>query len=241
MILDPEAYNTQREKLSFSEYGRNVQKMVEHVVKIEDTAKRNQLAKTIVAIMANLNPGIKEYGDFQHKLWDHIHAISDFTLDVEGPFPAPARENLNKKPDALEYPTSHIKFRYYGRNVQNMIKKAADMAEGPAKTAFINMIASFMKNSSKAWNDEILLPEQICEHLETISDGKLKLTPEDLILTAEVRSRGYSFSNYKGNKNFRSNNNNNRGMGNNRNNNNKRDSRDSRDNNNFRNKRNYKK
>ncbi len=187
--------------------------------------------------MANLNPGIKEYGDFQHKLWDHIHAISDFSLDVEGPFPAPARENLNKKPEALEYPTSHIKFRYYGRNVQNMIKKAADMADGPAKTAFINMIASFMKNSSKAWNDEILLPEQICEHLETISDGKLKLTPDDLILTAEVRTRTYSSNNYKG-KNFRNNNNR---PNNNRPNNNKRDSRDSRDNNNFRNKRNYKK
>ena len=104
MILDPEAYNTQREKLSFSEYGRNVQKMVEHVVKIEDSVKRNQLAKTIVAIMANLNPGIKEYGDFQHKLWDQLFIMSDFKLDVESPYPVPTREVLQLKPDVLKYP-----------------------------------------------------------------------------------------------------------------------------------------
>ena len=42
-------YNTQRKKLIMPEYGRNVQKMIEQVMRIEDKDKRNEQIKTILS------------------------------------------------------------------------------------------------------------------------------------------------------------------------------------------------
>ncbi len=61
-------YNTQRKRMALPEYGRNVQKMVDHIKTIEDRAERNRAAKTIISIMGNLNPHLRDVGDFKHKL-----------------------------------------------------------------------------------------------------------------------------------------------------------------------------
>ena len=69
-------YNTKRKKLILPEYGRNIQKMVDHIMSIEDRDERNKAAKTIIAVMGNLNPHLRDINDFKHKLWDHLAVIS---------------------------------------------------------------------------------------------------------------------------------------------------------------------
>ncbi|MEE4214510.1 MAG: DUF4290 domain-containing protein, partial [Bacteroidales bacterium] len=49
-------YNTQRQKMALPEYGRNVQKMVDHIKTIKDRDERSKAARAIIQIMGNLNP-----------------------------------------------------------------------------------------------------------------------------------------------------------------------------------------
>ncbi|MHB1279373.1 MAG: DUF4290 domain-containing protein [Bacteroidia bacterium] len=181
-MIDPEFYNTQRENLRISEYGRNIQEMVTYIKAIDDKTKRTLLAAGVVNVMANLNPHLKEMADYKQKLWDHLFAIADFDLDVDAPYPMPEKEILTKKPDRIPYQGSMIRFRFYGRNVQNMVIAASEMEEGETRTAFINLIASFMLNSCKNWNNESLTEEIIAEHMRILSTGKLDLSPSDITI-----------------------------------------------------------
>ena len=61
-------YNTQEKNLPLPEYGRAVQKMVDHAVTIEDRAERQRCAETIIAVMGNMYPQLRDMPDFRHKL-----------------------------------------------------------------------------------------------------------------------------------------------------------------------------
>jgi len=172
-------YNTERNLLHISEYGRNIQKMVEYAVAEQDREKRNRLAQALIALMGNLNPHLRDIADYKHKLWDHLFVISDFKLDVDSPYPIPTPETISQKPDSLTYPQHKIRFRFYGKNVEMMIEKATGMEDGPVKTAYINMIGTFMKNACRNWNDEMLEDDQILSHLEMLSGGQIKLVQND--------------------------------------------------------------
>ena len=91
-------YNTQREKLQMPEYGRHVQKMIEYVASIPDKEKRNEQIQAVVQVMGTLNPQLRDINDFKHKLWDHVHVISDFKIDIDSPYPTPTRESLSTPP-----------------------------------------------------------------------------------------------------------------------------------------------
>ncbi|NCU33475.1 MAG: DUF4290 domain-containing protein, partial [Candidatus Moranbacteria bacterium] len=123
-------YNTQRSKMSISEYGRNIQKMIEGLQLIEDREKRNQQARAIIQVMGQLNPHLRDVNDFKHKLWDHLFIMSDFKLDVDSPYPIPSAEILERKPEKLKYAENHIKFKHYGRHIERIIEKACEMEEG---------------------------------------------------------------------------------------------------------------
>ncbi|WP_332910782.1 DUF4290 domain-containing protein [Algoriphagus boritolerans] len=77
------------------EYGKNIQRLVDHVTAIEDRDKRTQSAYTVVEIIKQLNPTWKQEND--QKLWDDIYIMSNFKLDVDAPFPIPEKELLGKK------------------------------------------------------------------------------------------------------------------------------------------------
>jgi len=184
------AYNTQSEPLLISEYGRSVQSMVDHICSIPDRLKRNELAETMIQVMINLNPSVKELDNYKQKLWDHLYIISDFKLDVDSPYPKPSREEVEQKPSKIPYKDELIKFRFYGRNLQTMVEEAVKMEDPEIKKAFINYIASFMVNSSRNWNDENLDKATVIQHLRTLSKGALNLTEEDLSIHIEAnRSR----------------------------------------------------
>lgn len=158
-----------------SEYGRNIQRMIEHAMTIENREERNKAAKAIIGVMGQLNPHLRDINDFTHKLWDHLFIISDFQLDVDSPYPIPTRQTFEEKPKNLSYPSSNIRFRHYGRIMDAMIKKAIDWPEGQEKDALIEMILNQLKKSYIAWNRDSVNDDVIFDHLEKMSDGKLKI------------------------------------------------------------------
>ena len=84
-------YNSSRNKLVISEYGRHIQKLVEHAMTLKDKQERQKMANGIIDIMGELNPQLRDVADFKHKLWDHLFIISNFELDVDSPYEKPIR------------------------------------------------------------------------------------------------------------------------------------------------------
>lgn len=170
-------YNTQRKRMALPEYGRNVQKMIDYIKTIEDRDERNRAARTIIQIMGNLNPHLRDYGDINHKLWDHITIISQFELDIDAPYPPPEKEKLNEKPQRVEYKQGEVKFLHYGRVVQMMIDVAVDMEEGEKRDFLVLLIANQMKKSAAGWNRGVVSDEIIFKDIGDLSNKKL-MVPE---------------------------------------------------------------
>ncbi|MDY0102784.1 MAG: DUF4290 domain-containing protein [Lentimicrobium sp.] len=171
-------YNSTREKLIIPEYGRNVQQMAAYVVSVEDREKRTNLAKVLIGVMAQLHPENRDTADYKQKLWDHLHIISGFKLDVDGPYPAPSPDIIEKKPQQVPYPQNNIRFRPYGKNIEKIIHKACDFEEGAEKDALVKNIANHLKKSYLNWNRDSVNDELITGHLAELSHGKLKLSDD---------------------------------------------------------------
>ena len=175
MIME---YNTKRTDLKIPEYGRHVHQMVDHALTIEDREERNKAAQTIIEVIGNLNPHLRDIPDFKHKLWDHLHIMSDFKLDVDSPFPKPSPEELFEKPERMDYAQSTIKYRYYGKTLTHMIKEVKSWEESEKKNLLIKALANHMKKSYLNWNKDSVDDETILAHLEDISGGELELAEE---------------------------------------------------------------
>jgi hypothetical protein len=178
-------YNTQRKRMELPEYGRNVQKMVDHIKTIEDRDERNRAAKTIISIMGNLNPHIRDVGDFKHKLWDHLALIANFELDIDSPYPVPEASKFIEKPKPVEYKLGRIRFLHYGRIIEMMIDAAAEKEEGDEKEYLTSLIVNHMKKSYITWNKGTVPDEVIIGDMIMLSRGKLKMTPGVKILEAK--------------------------------------------------------
>jgi hypothetical protein len=169
-------YNSQRSKLIVPEYGRNVQKMAEHLLTIDDREKRSRMAKTLVHIMGQLHPEIKDAPDARPKLWDHLHIITNFELDVDSPYPKPSKELLEKKPEPIPYSQESIPFKHYGKHIIKIIEAVAEMEEGTEKENLTKAIANHLKKSYLTWNRDSVTDEIIANHLDKLSKSKLKLS-----------------------------------------------------------------
>lgn len=168
-------YNSQRSKMSISEYGRNIQKMIEQIMSIEDRVERNHQARAIINVMGQLNPHLRDVNDFKHKLWDHLFIMSDFKLDVDSPYPIPSAQSLARKPERLGYASNHITYKHYGRHIEKIIEKACELEDGAEKSVLIKLIANHLKKSYLTWNRDAVSDEEIAAHLQQLSKGKLTL------------------------------------------------------------------
>ena len=200
-------YNTKRDHLTIPEYGRHVQKMINHAISITDKEERQKCVEAIIAFMGQMNPHLRDVKEFTHKLWDHLHIMSDFKLEVEAPYPKPEAEKLLEKPDPMSYPGNKIKFSYYGNTIQSMIATAMEM-EGAEKEIMSGMIANQMKKSYILFNESSVDNNMIRLHLKQLSNGNLTLADDfQIIRSASVRQGGAN-SNKKKNfkkKNFKKN------------------------------------
>lgn len=170
-------YNTQLEKLILPEYGRNVQKMVDYCLTIPDREKRTQCAYTIIRVMGNLFPQLKNEIDFRHKLWDHLAIMADFKLDIDYPYEVITEEELTTRPDPLGYHLESIKYRHYGKIIEKMIERAATYPEGEEKDVLISLLAHHMKKLMFAISKEGVEDEKILKDLFRYSHGKINLDP----------------------------------------------------------------
>ncbi|MEN8777368.1 MAG: DUF4290 domain-containing protein [Polaribacter sp.] len=168
-------YNSERPLMIIPEYGRHIQKMVDHCVALADVEERNKMAKAIVDVMGNLQPHLRDVPDFKHKLWDQLYIMSDFKLDAKSPYPIPSREELQEKPERLPYPKYASKYRYYGNNIQTMIDVALSWEDDDKKEALVYTIANHMKKCYLNWNKDTVDDAVIFNHLYDLSDGKLDL------------------------------------------------------------------
>ena len=181
-----EDYNTQREPLNISEYGRIIQDYVTHLQTLPSKDERTRWVSGLVEVMTTLNPNLKQQTDYEKVLWGYVHQISGFRLDVDAPFPLPTKEEKAEKPGQIGYFDSVIRFRFYGRNLQNMIEEAASIEDEELRQDLVDLIASFMYNSCKIWNNENLSNEVIAEHMKILSKGKLSPSAEELTVSADA-------------------------------------------------------
>jgi len=194
-LIDHIEYNSERPKLIIPEYGRHIQKMVDQAIAKETKEERNKVASSIIAVMGNLNPHLRDVTDFQHKLWDQLFIISDFKLDVDSPYPIPKREELQEYPQSLEYPQNFPKYRFYGNNIKRMIDVAIGWEDGEKKEASVFTIANHMKKCFLNWNKDTVEDDVIFKHLFELSEGKLNLkgTEEALLDTMTILSNNKSY------------------------------------------------
>jgi hypothetical protein len=187
-------YNTTRNSLAIREYGRHIQKMVEHLLTIEDKERRQRNAHALIELMGFLNPHLKNVEDFRHKLWDHLFLISDFKLDVESPYPIPTRETLKGKPKPLPYPKRYPKYSHLGKNLELVINKGLAEENGEKRQGFANAIAYYMKLAYNNWHKDQVHDDAIQQELTNITKGQLEFTNTPFVKAyrpqQETRDRG---------------------------------------------------
>lgn len=205
-------YNSTRNKLLLTEYGRNVQNMVKYIVALPTKEERNKYAQVVIDLMGFLNPHLRDVADFKHKLWDHLHIISDFQLDVDSPYPKPSPEAIHLKPEPLKYPHQRIKYKHYGKTIEMMIEKAKSIEEPERRRHMVQAVANFMKMAYVQWNKDSVADETILSDLYALSNGELKLEDNINLNRVEFRPNNFSAQN-NNNRGGRTNNQNNRGGG----------------------------
>lgn len=179
--VDNMEYNTTRNHLIMKEYGRHIQRMVEYLLKIEDRETRQKNAYAVIELMGFLNPHLKNVEDFRHKLWDHLFLISDFTLDVDSPYPIPTRETLKARPERLRYPKKYPKFNHLGKNIELVIDKALKEGDAEKKQGFANAIAYYMKLTYSNWHKELVHDDNIQTELQAITEGQLEFNNKPFV------------------------------------------------------------
>ena len=184
-------YNTQLDHLIIPEYGRNIQGMIEFCCTIKDKEERNLCAKAIIQVMGQLNPHLRDVSDYTHKLWDHLFIISKFKLKVDSPYPIPNAETFKEKPQKVAYQKGKIKYKHYGKTIEEIIAKAKKLPEGAEKKELTRQIANHLKKSYFNWNKDNITDDVIFKNLNELSGGALKMD-ENTALSSYQELRGNS-------------------------------------------------
>lgn len=178
-------YNTKQKRLPLPEYGRSVQKMVDHALTIENREERQKCATTIVNIMASMFPNLRNLPDFERKLWDHLAIMSDFKLDIDYPVEVIKKEKFNEPPQRIPYQTGEVRHRHYGRIVEEMIAHACTLEEGEERAKLVELITIQMKKNYLAWNKDGVEDKKIFEDLKSYSDGKIDITEGEIKINGQ--------------------------------------------------------
>ncbi len=172
-------YNTQKEPIILKEYGRNIQSLVNLIKDENDQERKLRLSNTLVKLMKQLNPSLRDNNDIFQRLWHHLHIIADFELDIkDAPYEAPTKEQVLSKPERLPYPQQKLKFRHYGKQVEVFINQAIALQDEKEKEGAIIKIAKVMKHNYMQWNNDRVNDNLILNNLKEMSGGLLTLDPE---------------------------------------------------------------
>lgn len=191
------------------EYGSNVEKLAEHIVQMEDPAKRTLYAHILVELMRQIHPGMRDNQDYYNKLWDDLFIISGFELEVDGPFPPPSKESLGKQPLPVSYNQHKLNYHHYGKNIELLVERAIATEDPDDRLAFVSYLYRLMRSFYNAWNRDNPEDAVLLEHLMELSENKLRpeveyirehgpieASPKDRNSNAE-KSRGNTLTGYK--------------------------------------------
>ncbi len=184
-------YNTSRGDIVIPEYGRHMQLLIENAKKIENREERQAFVEKVVDLIQQMYPQTRNVDDYVAKLWSHVFRIADYDLDVDPPCEILSREEVYKRPEALPYPGNKVKFRHYGKNVQEMVAKATAIEDSELRDEYVQVIGAYMKMAYKTWNGEHVSDDMIRKNLVKISDGALELEEDANIDNLINPSRPY--------------------------------------------------
>jgi Domain of unknown function (DUF4290) len=156
------------------EYGTNVQKLVDYIMKIDDKDKRTKYAYLLTELMRQVHPNMRDGQDYTNKLWDDLFIMSEFKLDVDTPFAPPPIDAVGKRPKIVPYNLHNLRYKHYGHNVVLLIEKAINTPSEEEQNITVAYICRLMKSFYTAWNKEIVEEAVIYNQLDEISKGKLR-------------------------------------------------------------------
>ncbi|GAB1252004.1 DUF4290 domain-containing protein [Porphyromonas miyakawae] len=171
-------YNSKQERLILPAYGRNIQSMVEHCKTIKDKSERQWCAETIIQVMGNIYPDYRDKEKNSPILWNHLAIMANFELDIDYPVEIYKTQGMRSKPDIVEYPDQDMTYRHYGRIIQQLIGVVKDMPDSSEKEELVLHIANRMKSNYITWNKSYVSDRQIFKDLFELSEGKIKLDPD---------------------------------------------------------------
>lgn len=171
-------YNTTRTDLILREYGRNFHKLVDHINGVKEKEKRNELSKTLVDMMKVTHPSLGDQSELEAKLWDDLYIMSDYSLDIDSPYPKPAKKLKSDASDRLHYPKSKIRYRHYGKKIELLIEEACKLKKEEEREAAVIHIGKIMKSFFGMWNKESIDNKVIVENIKELSNNKLTIDIE---------------------------------------------------------------
>ena len=170
-------YNTQREKLIMSEYGREVQKMVDYAISLPTKEERQRAAESIIHLMESKNPQVRDNDDYQQTLWDHLFLMSRQQLDIDWPYDVSGAENIHSKPQplTLQKRDEHSYQRHYGQLITELFEKLKQMPEGEERDELVRLTANQMKRDLATWGHGSMDDEKVADDLARYTDGVIQI------------------------------------------------------------------
>lgn len=195
-------YNTQREPLHLSEYGRHIQGMVNYIKTIESKEERNRLAHVVIQVMANMNPQLKDNPEHITKLWNQLAQIANYELDIDYPVTIYKQEDFKKYRKKISYPKKNQQLKHYGNISEQMAKAISQMPESEERNQLLIALANHMKKQYLLFNKEAVSDEQILSDLRRMSQNESLVLPEvKLNETRDILYRNKPKQNKNNNKN----------------------------------------
>ena len=175
-------YNTQREKLIMPEYGREIQKMVDHAISLPTKEERMKCARAIVHQMENKTPQLRDSSDYRQTLWDHLYLMSHKQLDIDWPFDVSNAEKILSKPQPLARPkpNAQSRQRHYGHLLMEVFEKLKAMPEGEERDELARITAIQMKRDLASWGHGSMDDEKVADDLARFTDGKIQIDPRSI-------------------------------------------------------------
>lgn len=178
--MTPSLPTIPKDDIILTEYGRNIQNMVQLAMQIEDKEERTRCVNSIIDTMGIFFPHLRDVSDFKHKLWDHLAMMSNYKLDIDYPYEVP-QAPVQTVPEKVPYPAGKVRYRYYGSFITQLVN-AAEKLEGEERERYIGVLANHMKRSYLAWNKDNVEDKTILQDLYDISGGKINLLHSDFQL-----------------------------------------------------------
>ncbi len=172
-------YNTQRDVLLMSEYGREVQKMVDLAVSLPTKEERQRAAETIIRLMENKNPQVLENADAKQTLWDHLYLMSRRELDIDWPYDVSEAEKIHTKPQPLKAGKSDSQAypRYYGKLITELLERLKTMPADEERDELVRLTANQMKRDLMTWGHGSMDNEKVADDLARFTNGAIQIDP----------------------------------------------------------------